>query len=155
MTDSWIHAWSQNMSILKMTTLTEAWWLFSIYLHSCCSHLEHRTSVKRFVSFQFLNPTQSVGLLGRWISPSQGCYLRRTTQTQNKCRHIHALSGIQTHDPSVRAGEDISCLRSRGHCDRQSLVTVNRTGYLIATRPLWSTKLGDSEPDRLLNCHSS
>jgi hypothetical protein len=30
---------------------------------------------------------------------------------------IYASSGIGTHDPSIRAGEDISCLRSRGHCD--------------------------------------
>jgi hypothetical protein len=28
------------------------------------------------------------------------------------------LSGIRTHDPSVRASEDSSCLRLRGHCDR-------------------------------------
>jgi hypothetical protein len=27
----------------------------SIYLHSCCSNLEHRASVKRFVSLQFLS----------------------------------------------------------------------------------------------------
>jgi hypothetical protein len=42
------------------------------------------------------------------------------TQTENKGRqiYIHALSGIGTHDPSVRAGEDGSCLRPRGHCDR-------------------------------------
>jgi hypothetical protein len=33
---------------------------------------------------------------------------------------IHALSGIRTHDPSLRAKEDSSCLRPRGHCDRQS-----------------------------------
>jgi hypothetical protein len=31
---------------------------------------------------------------------------------------IHALSEIRIHDPSVRAGEDGSCLRPRGHCDR-------------------------------------
>jgi hypothetical protein len=30
---------------------------------------------------------------------------------------IHALSGIRTHDPSVRAGKDISFLRPCGHCD--------------------------------------
>jgi hypothetical protein len=30
---------------------------------------------------------------------------------------IHALSRIRTHDPSVRASEDTSCLRPRGHCD--------------------------------------
>jgi hypothetical protein len=35
--------------------------------------------------FQFLDLfTQSVGLLGRGIRPSQGRYLHRTTQTQNK-----------------------------------------------------------------------
>jgi hypothetical protein len=40
----------------------------------------------------------------------------RTTQTQNKGIHtnIHALSGFWTHDPSVRASEDSSCLRPRG-----------------------------------------
>jgi hypothetical protein len=44
----------------------------------------------------------------------------RTTQTQNKriqTPNIHALSGIRTHDPSVQASEDSSCVRSRGHCD--------------------------------------
>jgi hypothetical protein len=34
-------------------------------------------------------------------------------------RHIHASSGIRIHDPGVRASEDSSCLRPRGHCDRQ------------------------------------
>jgi hypothetical protein len=52
------------------------------------------------------------------ISPSRGRYL---TQTQNKriqtSKFIHALSGIRNQDPSVRASEDISCLRPRGHCD--------------------------------------
>jgi hypothetical protein len=44
--------------------------------------------VKRFVSIQFLNLRQSVGFLGRGISPMQGRYLYRTTQTQNKRRHL-------------------------------------------------------------------
>jgi hypothetical protein len=43
----------------------------------------------------------------------------KTTRTQNK---LHAWSGIRTHDPSVRASEDSSCLRTRGHCDRHALV---------------------------------
>jgi hypothetical protein len=45
----------------------------------------------------------------------------RTTQIQNKRIHtpnIHGLSGIGTHDPSVRASEDSSCLRPRGYCNR-------------------------------------
>jgi hypothetical protein len=58
------------------------------YLYSRCSHLEHRASVKRFVSFQFPNLRQSVGLFGRGISSSQFRYLHRTIQTQKKRRQI-------------------------------------------------------------------
>jgi hypothetical protein len=48
--------------------------------------------------------------------------IHRTTQTQNKHIHtpnIHALSVIRTHDPSVRASEESTCLRPLGYCDRQ------------------------------------
>jgi hypothetical protein len=31
---------------------------------------------------------------------------------------IHALRGIRTHNPSVRASEDSSCLRPRDHYER-------------------------------------
>jgi hypothetical protein len=27
------------------------------------------------------------------------------------------LNGIRAHDPSVRAGEDSSCIKPHGHCD--------------------------------------
>jgi hypothetical protein len=88
----------------------------SIYLCSCCSHLEHMASVKRFVSLQFLNLRQSVGLPGRGISARR----KAATYTgQHKHRinaNIHSLSRIRTHDPNVRAGENISCLKPRGHC---------------------------------------
>jgi hypothetical protein len=46
-----------------------------------------------------------------------------TTHRQHKHRinaDIHASIGIQTHDPSVLAGEDSSCLRPHGHCDRHT-----------------------------------
>jgi hypothetical protein len=46
---------------------------------------------------------------------------------------IHALNGIRTHDPRVRAGEDISYLRPRGHCDRQSL-------YYTTVKGIWKTE---------------
>jgi hypothetical protein len=75
---------------------------------------------------QFRNHfSQMVGLLGRVISPLQGHCLntgqhkhRINTYTPN----IHALSGIRTHDTSVGASEDSSCLRPRGHCDWLSLI---------------------------------
>jgi hypothetical protein len=64
--------------------------------------------------------TQTVGLLGRRSVRRKAATYTQTTQTQNKCTHtdIHSLSGIRTHDPSIRASEDSSCLRPRGHCDR-------------------------------------
>jgi hypothetical protein len=58
---------------------------------------------------------QTVGLFGRVISPSQGRYLH--TGQRIHTPNTHALSGIRTHDPGVRASEDSSCLRPRG-CDR-------------------------------------
>jgi hypothetical protein len=63
----------------------------------------------------------SVGLLGRGISPSQGRYLHTEQHKRRINAHntdIHALSGIRTHDPCVRATQDSSCLRPRGNCDR-------------------------------------
>jgi hypothetical protein len=63
--------------------------------------LAHRASVKLFLSLQ------SVRLLGRVIGPSQSRYL---TQTQNKHRHPCL--------ECLRASEDSSCLRPRGHSDR-------------------------------------
>jgi hypothetical protein len=43
-----------------------------------------------------------------------------STNTEETHTDIHASSGIRNHDPSVLAGEDSSCLRPRGHCDRRT-----------------------------------
>jgi hypothetical protein len=45
----------------------------------------------------------------------------RTTQTKTNT-DIHAPSEIRTHDPSIRASEDNSCLKPHGQCDRRILV---------------------------------
>jgi hypothetical protein len=66
--------------------------------------------------------TQTIGLLGRVISPSQDRYLH-TGQHKHRIKahtDIHASSGIRFHDPIVRASEDCSCLRPRDHRDRPS-----------------------------------
>jgi hypothetical protein len=57
----------------------------SLSLSSCCSHLEHRASMKRFVSVQFLNP-KTVGR-SPWtgISPSQGRYLHKQNKRIYAC----------------------------------------------------------------------
>jgi hypothetical protein len=60
-----------------------------------------------------------VRLLGRGISLiARPLPMRDNTNTEKMRTDIHASSGIRTHDPSVRAGEDISCLRRHGHYDR-------------------------------------
>jgi hypothetical protein len=51
----------------------------------------------------------------------------RTTQTQNKHIHtpnIHALCGIRNNDPSFRASEESSYLRSLGYCDRHKFLNI-------------------------------
>jgi hypothetical protein len=74
--------------------------------------------------------SQTVGLLGRVISPSQGRCLN-TGQHKHKINAythtpiIHAVNGIRTHDPSVRASGDSSCLRPCGYCDQQYLYLYN------------------------------
>jgi hypothetical protein len=79
--------------------------------------LEHRAEFP-----QFLNQGQSVGLLGRVISSSQGLYLftntEKNTHTHTQTLNIHALSGIRTHDPGFRASEDSARLRPLSYRDR-------------------------------------
>jgi hypothetical protein len=72
--------------------------------------------------FSFITYSQSVGLLGRVINSSQGLYLN-TGQHKHRIKHtytpnIHALSRIRTHNHSVRANEDSSCLKPLGYRDR-------------------------------------
>jgi hypothetical protein len=91
-----------NRGLFKETVQRNALVYFPCMVSVECSSVpvaptwEHRPSAKRFVSLQFLNLRQSVGLLGRRIGPSQGRYI---TQTQNKHRHP-CFEWIRTHDPS-------------------------------------------------------
>jgi hypothetical protein len=69
--------------------------------------------------FQFLN-LYTVGMTP-WTGDqpvARPLPTRRTTQTEWTHTGMHASSGIRTHHPSIRAGEEGSCLRQRGHCGR-------------------------------------
>jgi hypothetical protein len=90
----------------------------SLSLFPVASTLEHRASVKRFVSLQFLNP-KTVGRTP-WTG-DQPIAKPLSIQTDK----IYALSGIRTHNPSIRAGEDNSCLKQRGHRDRHNMAELN------------------------------
>jgi hypothetical protein len=84
--------------------------------------LEHIASVKRFVSLQFLNLRQSVGLLGRGISTLQGRYLHRTAQTQNKSRQTSMpWMGFELTIPVFEQAKTVRAL------DRAATVIDNRS----------------------------
>jgi hypothetical protein len=73
---------------------------------------------------------QTVGVLRRVISSSQGLYLSTGQYKQNKrlnTLNINALSGIRIHDPSVRANKDNSFLRPLGYCDRLGNISAEGT----------------------------
>jgi hypothetical protein len=87
---------------------------------------------------------QKVGLLGRRISPPQSRYLHTGQDKHRITAHtnIPALSGISTHDPSVRAGEDSSCPIPRGHYDRHRMTFTTRTSVRCPFCAVtWLTKL--------------
>jgi hypothetical protein len=73
----------EDLDIVKGRHMLVFFFSFFFFSYSCCSHLEQRTSVKRFVSLQFLNPRQSLLSLGRGISLSQDRHLTQT-QTEHK-----------------------------------------------------------------------
>jgi hypothetical protein len=91
-----------------------------------CSHTwelapasEHRAEFP-----QFLNQGQSVGLLGRVVSSSQGLYLY--TNTKHPCPEWDSNPG-----PGFRASEDSARLRPLGYRDRRislSITKLRRTG---------------------------
>jgi hypothetical protein len=68
------------------------------------------------VPVQNTSETINVRDLGRGISP-----VARLLPTQDNINgketqaYIHISSGIRTHNPNIRASEDISCLRPHGH----------------------------------------
>jgi hypothetical protein len=71
-----------------------------------------------------------VGLLGRVISPSQGLYLYRTAQYGKTRTNILALSGIRTHDSSVRA--------MKAYGPDQVVTVICVLEPLFATNPSWT-----------------
>jgi hypothetical protein len=101
--------------------------------------LGHRASVKRFVSLQFFN-SKTVGRSPRMGDQPVARPLPLQTQT-----NIHALSGIRTHDPSVRASEDNSCLRRRGHCDRRDNIYSSLNIVFQIRRMKWSGQVARME----------
>jgi hypothetical protein len=89
---------------------------------------------------QFHNHSlQTVRLLDKWSAPfARPLPKDRTAQTQNKYIHIpniHTLSGIRTHDPSVRERDGSSSLRTRSYCDWPFTDIAKINGHSVSSEP--------------------
>jgi hypothetical protein len=122
----WIFTdFSGNRSLITTFTM--------VYQYSCPDQIESSSRTyavwSNFIAnlnfFQWLfQPIQDLGLFfthirTTWTSDqfiARPLPTHKTTQSQNKRIHtpkIHDLSGIRTHNTSVRASEDSLCLRPR------------------------------------------
>jgi hypothetical protein len=113
------------MNSFLICTVRQIYYCYYYYYYYCSTAL-CRALAAFSVSWSY---TQSVGLTGRGISPSQGLYLY--TEQHKHCINshntdIHALSWIRTHDLSVRP---------RGHCDRPpNIITMMKSRWMIEAR---------------------
>jgi hypothetical protein len=105
-------------------------YLFVIFINTLTISICGPTALVNFDHFfSFLIWTQSVGLLGRGISPSQGRYLHPEQHTHRINAHRHPCRMWDLNpDPSARADEDGSCLKPRRDCDQ--LYALNNAGYI-------------------------
>jgi hypothetical protein len=76
---------------------------------------------------------ESVGFLGHWISPSQGRYLHRTTQTQNKRTSMPQFE----FEPPIQVFMKISCMFYSlilKKCSSETSVDIQRNTALYHRR---------------------
>jgi hypothetical protein len=102
---------------------------FSLFL-SCCSQLEHRAPVKRFVSLQFLNPTTVDWTPWRGDQPVARTLRKyRTTQTE-KNSHTHQTPMPEVgFEPTITASARANTVYD---LDRSASVT----GILVISFPI-------------------
>jgi hypothetical protein len=98
-----------------------------IFYISRCTHLLNHSFINGSTAlfgpwphFQFRNLSYTVGRTPWTGDQPVARPLPNPEQHKHRKTHtvIHASSGIRACDTSVRAGEDSSCRRPYGHCDR-------------------------------------
>jgi hypothetical protein len=107
---------------------------FIHFFYSCCSTCSIRHPWNASFHFSFLIFRQSVGLLGGGISLSQGRYLHRTTQTQNKRRQTSMpRMGFESAIPAFERAKTVHAL------DRAATVIgIASLGSLLSSVPsMW------------------
>jgi hypothetical protein len=115
-----LHCPIHSTLLMTMATLQEQRYI-CLWLYSPCGP---------WPLFQFLNPCAAGRTPWTGNQPvERPLPTHSTAQTQNKRTDIHPFSGIRTHDHSVRASEDSSCLRPRDRCDWPFKMYLHYTIY--------------------------
>jgi hypothetical protein len=114
-----------SRSSLPFTTINTLYTLHILLytLHTYIPHIYNIFTItkgqdlltKHMASWSYSDTPHSVDSSGQAISPTQRPLHDNTQHSQQT--DIHAVSGVQTHDPSKRAAADPR-LRRRGHWDR-------------------------------------
>jgi hypothetical protein len=121
--------WFRELTVCQHRNLCHASIVFSFFLYVST------TLVDLGLFFSFLTLYTADRTPWTWDNPSQGRYIHTGQHKHRINSHntdIHSLGGIRKHDPSVRASEDGSCLRPRGHRDRHE-------SYVAEIKLLWKT----------------
>jgi hypothetical protein len=123
----------------EVFTVERMWLGFSL---SLVIHRTHSTSDECYFSFSSsssngLGPLafflltidlKTMNLIdSSWDSLNEGSAYHKAatnTNTEKLQIYIHATSGIQTHDSSAWAGEDILCLRLHDHWDQHAIYCI-------------------------------
>jgi hypothetical protein len=95
----------------------------------------------------FLSLTRSVGIVdGGSARRKAATYTQDSTNIEYTHKDIHASSGIRTHNPNVRASEDSSRLRPRGHCDRHTTMYREQSYNLPCSLGCEATYVNETSP---------
>jgi hypothetical protein len=120
-----LHQGYETQAFHALTVHCILWLLNSEYQNYGSQYLIHITCCSPWSTGHLWNASFHFNFLilytvGRtpWAGDQPVARPLRSQDSTNTNADIRASSGIRIHDPGVWAGEDSSCLRSRGHCDR-------------------------------------
>jgi hypothetical protein len=103
-----------RFQITAIKRVTRIFWFPSAYKSYVCTifsmALPAHSGPRPLIQFRN-HFSQTVGLLGQEVSPSQAStYTQDNTNTEYTHTDIHASSGIRTHDPNVERAKTIHAL---------------------------------------------
>jgi hypothetical protein len=122
-----MHSYLKSTRKMMIKHTQKEYWTSLIFWHSFSHSFVHSSmALQLFVGpwplLQFHNHFYTDGRTP-WTN-DQPITRPLPTHRINAHTDIHVLSGIRTHDPSIQASKDSSCLRPCGHCDQPYIASL-------------------------------